>query len=227
MLEDTKLPAPTGIDRLIVALKAAAGGGWLGLTAEGIHQILGTVYKTQAEQFIEGLAEGLKELEKTSLAVEDVFSNPKFYEAAFHAAQAAARTRIEEKREALRNAVINSALPGSPSAVLQQIFIGWVERLTPSHLKIFSIICDVDPQEDPNVHPWSDDGPTLDQVLQRKYPELGANRGLLLVICDDLESLGLILRPWQGGWLGAPMDQTKPTELAVDFLKFISAPEIR
>jgi hypothetical protein len=77
------------------------------------------------------------------------------------------------------------------------------------------------------VYASSENAQPLHQVLQREYPELLTNGGLLQVVGDDLESLGLITKPGRGAgnWLGYPLMQIRPAGFATEFLKFISAPE--
>jgi hypothetical protein len=48
-------------------------------------------------------------------------------------------THQEEKLAALRNAVLNSALPGAPDADMQAILLGLVDRLTSSHLRFLTM----------------------------------------------------------------------------------------
>ncbi len=54
------------------------------------------------------------------------------------ATQAALRSSQQEKLDALRNAVLNAALPNAPSAELQQLFIRFVDELTVWHLRVLT-----------------------------------------------------------------------------------------
>ncbi len=215
MFEPEEVPPPSALERIGSGVKAAAGGGWAGLTGEGLGQVLGLVFKTRGQTFIEDLAHRLKDCEKGQLTVEDVLNNPKFLDAAFRAAIAAGATHQEEKREALRNAVLNSVLPNSPSDDLQQLFIGYVERLTPSHLRVLRLIADANGRQD---------GRRFSEVLQ-DHPEV-AGSGLVLQACQDLEGLGLILKPSAGRWafMDVPLTQLTATGIGLTFLHFIRSP---
>jgi hypothetical protein len=52
------------------------------------------------------------------------------------AAQAAIRTHDQEKLDALRNAVLNTALGKEPDKDRQAIFLSLLDRLQPAHLRI-------------------------------------------------------------------------------------------
>ncbi len=63
-----------------------------------------------------------------------------FISAFGHATQAALRTHQLEKREALRNAVLNISLGNAPSDDQQSIFLNLIDRFTPLHLQILRFL---------------------------------------------------------------------------------------
>jgi hypothetical protein len=78
--------------------------------------------------------------EKVSeLTPERLSRNEAFVSTALRATEIAVRTHEHEKLEALRNAVMSSALPDAPDDTLQQIFLNHVDSLTPWHLRILTI----------------------------------------------------------------------------------------
>lgn len=54
------------------------------------------------------------------------------------ATQIALRTHQTEKRMALRNAVMNAALPQAPEEGLQQMFLHFIDTFTEWHLRLLS-----------------------------------------------------------------------------------------
>jgi hypothetical protein len=58
------------------------------------------------------------------------------------AAQAAIRTHQEEKREALRLAVLNVATSGIEGADERTVFVRFIDELTPTHLRMLRLIAD-------------------------------------------------------------------------------------
>ncbi len=68
--------------------------------------------------------------------------NDSFITTLMHVIEIGRRTHQEEKREALLNAVLNSALPGAPENDLQLIFLSLVDTFTPTHLRILRFLDD-------------------------------------------------------------------------------------
>ena len=98
--------------------------------------------KRQAE-WLESIAEGVRRLEeRLGCVVDDLKENDAFVDAVLQASQAAVRTGNEEKREALRNAVLNAALPNAPDESKQQIFINLVDQFTVWHLRSLDLFAD-------------------------------------------------------------------------------------
>ena len=115
-------------------------------------------------------------------------SNPAFQDAFLLASQSAVRNSQKEKQEALKNAVINSALPNPPEESKQRIFMGLVDSLTVWHLKILRFLAD--PQR-----AFRDQGlgipqviitTSISQLLVQCYPELTEEKNLYEKICKDL-----------------------------------------
>lgn len=50
----------------------------------------------------------------------------------------AIRTHLEEKREYLRNAILNIALKNETDGILQTIFLNYIDEFTPSHVRVLS-----------------------------------------------------------------------------------------
>ncbi len=74
--------------------------------------------------------------------VNDLVENEAFVSTTVQASYAAIRAHQAEKLAALRNAVLNSALPTAPNDSLQQIFIKWVDELTVEHLRFLELFRD-------------------------------------------------------------------------------------
>lgn len=98
-----------------------------------------------------------------------------------------------EKLEALRNAVINSALPTCPSDDYRQIFLNFVDVCTVSHIRLLKLF------EDPakwfadnnRVVPYQTTV-SLSQIIASAMPELIENHEILDSIWADLYQKGLI-----------------------------------
>ena len=109
-----------------------------GIAAE-IFSILFTpsLLKRQ-DEWMSSIAQGLIQLQEKveGFNLEDLSSNESFVTVTLQATQHALRNHQMEKLEALRNAVLNSALPNTLEDDIQLIFLGLVDTLTTWHLRI-------------------------------------------------------------------------------------------
>ena len=176
----------------------------------------------------ESVGERLRDLEEREhVTLDDLRSNDAFITAMTRATQAAMRAHHEEKLEALRNAVFNSARPHAPSDTLQQLFIQWVDELTVDHLRFLLLFRDPGDwfrkygKQPPQFAITS----SLSQLLQAAYPDLGNNRTLCELVASDLEARKL----FGGGGIHTMMTASgawakRTTPLGDQFVDFISAP---
>jgi len=89
---------------------------------------------------MESIAEGLKALEAEieGFKMENLCDNEAFVSALVHASRVAIRNHQEEKLEALRNAVLNAALPNAPEESSELMFLDFVDSFTPWHIKVLA-----------------------------------------------------------------------------------------
>jgi hypothetical protein len=89
------------------------------------------------DQWIEILASAIVSLyEIINLDIEALSQNEQFITTVMYASQIAIRNHQKEKLEALRNAVLNSALGTSPEEDLELIFLNFIDTFTIRHLKL-------------------------------------------------------------------------------------------
>jgi hypothetical protein len=175
--------------------------------------------------------EGLKKLEETvkDFNVELLFENDQFVSVLCHAIQIALRTHQKEKLGALRNAVLNAALPSNISDDKQLIFLNWIDEITPSHIQI---LCLQDaPRKWVNEHhvgtrhfDMAGEVPNIEE-LKRTLRE--TCRDLLEFIILDLKSKGLIQRDpveiFRDGNRDR-LDRSHLPQIGRDFMAFITSP---
>lgn len=100
-------------DHCLAAIKGAVAAIPLGgVLAEELGIVLVPPLARRRDEWWEHLARRLRELEETvaGFHLEDLSQNEQFVSATLQATQAALRTHQEEKLQALRNAVLNTAL---------------------------------------------------------------------------------------------------------------------
>lgn len=218
---------PGARDLAHVALKAAVSAVPIvgGPVAE-LMDLLQTPLQQRQYQFWAEIAERVAQLEADGrLRREDLPSSEIFLDAAARAASAAIRTGRAEKREALRNAVLNAALGSGPDESELQIFFDLVDRLTVWHLRILKAFRDpVRWAQDHNVDYRPALSSSRDAFLQRAFPELEARTSFYGRVWADLTQAGLV-----NGGLSGMMTETGwrspvTTEFGNRFLSFIEEP---
>ncbi len=176
------------------------------------------------DQWVKEIAQALKELQGKvdGLTLENLSDKEQFISTLLHATQIALRTHHREKLKALRNAVLNAALPDSPDDVTQQLFLNQIDDLTPWHLKLLAyydnpaawatkqrISFPDHPVPNPNQY-----------IFVQLFPEFTDRSYLFEQLCHDLEARGLTDR--ENAWQSAQKSFT--SRMGKDLLKFISDP---
>ena len=190
--------------------------------------ILAPPLEKRRVEWMNDVAEHLKELEERGeLKLEDLQDNETFITTVMQASQAAIRDHQSEKREALRNAVLNAALPHAPEESLQQHFINQVDTFTVWHIRFLDLFKDPSAWFERNglTAPNFSFSSSIEQLLVIAWPELKDQYDLLNVVVQELEAKGL----YAGGGLRAMMTAggafgKRTTEMGDSFLKFITAP---
>ncbi|TMB87179.1 MAG: hypothetical protein E6J45_12825 [Chloroflexi bacterium] len=179
------------------------------------------------------VGEGLQQLETAGfLRTDELTANEAFVSAATQASLAALRIHQREKLEALRNAVLSSALPGAPDDALQLMFITFVDGFNEWHLRFLRVL----------EHPkkWFKDNekekPDLSRggghntFFEAAYEQLKGRRPFADQILKDLQDRGLVSTPAMDAMI-SDMTQSQGwssywplSELGKQFLRFIIEP---
>ena len=178
------------------------------------------------DEWIESIAKGLKELEEQveGFKIENLKNNDAFVSVVMQASQAAIRTHQKEKLEALRNAVLNSALPDSPEENIKLIFISLVNSSTPLHLSVLNNTYELSlrPREEPGIPE------AYTQIKRETIFPFEQEATLFDKIVADLSSFGLItsaaLRRHDKDFTFVGLHINPLTELGKKFLDFITSP---
>jgi hypothetical protein len=141
----------------------------------------------------------------------------------------AMKTSQEEKLIALRNAALNSLLPGAPDELEQSIFLRYVDELTPLHLRVMSLVAEPKTWFRQHYTGQVYTNAALSEVTEQAFPEMQGRPEVLDLIVDDLESRGLI-EPSGGKFLHRESILSRTvwgkttTSLGDRFLAFVSEP---
>ena len=230
MTKSHEVPEATLEDRLhTLATAGIASIPIVGAAASELFTvILASPLEKRRVEWMNDVAEHLKELEeREELKLEDLQDNETFITTMMQASQVAIRNHQSEKREALRNAVLNAALPHAPEESLQQQFINQIDTFTVWHIRLLDLF------KEPSA--WlerqgvkSSALPSLgnlEQLITTAWPELKDQNDFLNVVVQELEAKGL----FQSSGLRTGMSQRRvygkrTTKMGDSFLEFITAP---
>jgi hypothetical protein len=226
--QEHRPPEPDEFDTGYAVVRAALGGvPLLGSAAQELLQrIIAPPLARRQQEWAESIGAAVRQLEEhKGVTPEQLRDNPAFVDAVLAATQAAIRTSQEEKRVALLNATVNSALPGAPEIAEQQMFISLVDRFTEWHLRLLKLI------QNPKGNEKVRDGyrpaisGSLSQLIEVAFPELVGRRDLYDQVWADLAAAGM----HRSGSLQTMMStdgplQKRTTEIGDRFLRFIESP---
>lgn len=172
-------------------------------------------------KWMQTVGDKLQELEDNhGINLEDLGQNEEFVSAVMHATTIAIRTHREEKRDALRNAVMNVAVGQSPEEALQHMFLEWIDSFSVLHLQVLRAA------HNP-VPPQGLSSAGLIDVLENSLPDIRQKRDVYEQIWKDLYSRSLVdIERMNGAMSGSGLAQRRTSAIGRQFLAFISAPNI-
>jgi hypothetical protein len=221
---------PSGKDRVFQAARAVVSAvpGAGGPLQVFLENIFAEPLERRRVKWFKELGFIIEQIQERidSFDLEELSSNEVFITTVMHASQIVMRNHQDEKLRALRNAVLNSGLPNPPSEDEQSIFLYLVDRLTPWHLRILSLLDN--PTHWLNKHRI--ESPNFSagagHLLEYCFPELRDEKELYRQVAKDLQSSGLLT---EGSYMNAMMTidgvlQSRTAPLGKKFLSFVSDP---
>ncbi|MGB7296678.1 MAG: hypothetical protein WBC70_13925 [Candidatus Aminicenantales bacterium] len=166
-----------------------------GLASEIFNLVIAPPLAKRRDKWMESIAEGLKDLESKieGFKIEYLVGNDSFITTVMHASQTALKNHQEEKLNALRNAVLNAAIPSAPEEDLQLMFLSFVDTLTSWHIRILKYFDDPKrwgKEQNIKFHELEFGAPA--HALEDAFPELKGKRAFYDLIIRDLYSRGLM-----------------------------------
>jgi hypothetical protein len=217
-----------------------------GVIAEELALVLNAPLSRRRDEWLTDLARRLHDLEGrvNGFHFEDLANNEQFVSATAQATQAALRTHREEKLEALRNAVLNTALQREPDDDQQGVFLALIDRLTFPHMNLLrGLHNSAGPRRGSNDGGYNDWEWIHRRQAEQKPEVYREHSFLILWIKDFVPVLAKrsedFIRLLVGDLYAAGLTTIVPTEpqipssfqqlltpVGIDFLKFISDPQI-
>jgi hypothetical protein len=198
-----------------------------GTAAEVIETLFRPTIDARRDEWLKSLADAFFRLQGKveDFSLEQLSQDESFMTTFVTASQAAMRTHQEEKREALRNAVLNAALRTEPDEDMQVVFLGLVDRFTSWHLRILSLLNDpVASANQVNFKPSGTLG-SMQTLITGVYPDIKEHKEFYELIYSELMASGLIVSgPISISINAEAMFQRRSTTMGARFLKFISSP---
>jgi hypothetical protein len=199
-----------------------------GSAAELLDLVRLPVMKRQ-HAWLADLAERLRALEAEGrLRVEDLPNNEAFVDAIVRALDSVRRTREQDKREALRNAVLNVALATTPEETLREMFLGFVEQFNAWHLRLLKAMDNPEAWAQVNRVRYEPAlSSSLSAFIEAAFPELGGRGDFYALLWSDLrragltntDTTGLNVMMTESGW-----HPSRTSDLGKQFLRFIAEP---
>lgn len=195
-----------------------------GAAIELFSAIVTPPLERRRSEWMEEVGEALRKLEQErGIKLEDLQNNSAFIDTIMHASQAVLRNSQEEKRHALRNAVLNAALPNPLEEAIQQMFIDLIDSFTEWHLRFLKLFHA--PSLWFETHESRPRGLSLASVLEAAFPELRGRRSFYDQIWRDLYTRGLVTTESLHGMMTSHgLAQARTTEMGEQFLQFIEEP---
>lgn len=230
MMVDVDTKPPSHSDRreglqkaaemVIASLPVVGGALQIAFTDAMGRQLL-----ERRERWLTELAEAVNDLRDRIGDFENAAENPDFVDAVITATQIADRTSRQLKREALRNAVLNSALPSAPDADTQQLFFDLIDRFTPTHMQLLAHLDDPGGWLDRRgiARPSYYSAPRV-AVIEVAMPEFAGRRDLIDRYANALTANGLINTALGAMMTANGLWQPATTHLGREFLAFIRDP---
>ena len=171
--------------------------------------------KRQAE-WMERVSERLKQLEANveGFKIENLKNNEQFISTVLTATQAANRNHQQEKREALRNAVLNVAVGSGLEQDAQAIFLSLIDRFTAWHLNSATVSESSGTRRGQKLRPdhYAIAG-SRSAIAGMYYPDMQGQRQFYDIGVADLHAQGMLgVRDLQGMITGQGMFQKVTTD---------------
>lgn len=222
-----RYPEPTEADT--AQAMAKAGIAAIPVIGGPINQVISLVLTPavgrRRDEWLKELADALDQMEKkvAGFRVEKLADNEAFVSATIQATLIAIGTHQREKREYLRNAVLNVAKGITSDETKQQVFLNAIEAFTPTHIKALNVIWrggGLNIGWDKNSIPMTQR--TYGAAIEILAPEVKGQTSLIGAVLADLRNRGF-------SNLGGP-DLAFPqggiiTNLGIEFLNFVLSPE--
>lgn len=196
------------------------------VVSELLGAIIAPPLEKRREEWMNDVGERLKKLEEDEgLDLNSLSTNEQFIDVVLQATTLALKTSQEEKLLAFKNIISNAAKDENPDSARVHIFLSLVDSFTEWHLRILNLINN--PRkwfEERNIKVPSYMMSSISRLIKDAFTDLSNEDDLIDLIWEDLKRAGF----HRSGDVKTSMSgdgilSKRTTELAIEFLAFISA----
>lgn len=202
-----------------------------GSAAEIFSLILEPPITKRRDTFLISIYEELQSLNEKleDFNIEELVKNEIFITSLTHAVPVAVKNHQIEKITALKNVVLNSALPNAPDEDKQLMFLDFIDSFTSWHLKLLLLFDDPEDYASENeiIFPNWQSG-AIRSVIELVFPILRDKKQFTTQVWNDLNNHGLFNTTADSLntlMTGNGMISPRTTELGSEFLNFIIDPQ--
>jgi len=218
---------PKGDFKDLIYNGIAAGIGAIPHWGPAYAVLFGAVFTKPLEQkteaFLKALVDQIVEVEKTVDKINNLVSSESFVASTAQAVTMALMTVSEEKRQALRNAVINS-VKMKPSEDERLKYFITIQQLTPAHMRLLSFFAD--PYVFATVNSLNFELPTgMSSTIPAKNVMRGYEPEFVDILIRDLSNAGLLFQFESSITVNSGQSfANNLTNYGKKFYEFVSAP---
>jgi len=227
-IEEVSRPDSHDVGQAVVRAAVASVPVLGSAASELLNVVVTPPLEARRNEWLNRLADDVDELaaKVDGFTREGLSENDEFLAAVATAVGVATRAAQEEKRDMLRNAVLNSALGRVPEFSLQSAFIAYLDYLTPLHVRLLSIF------RNPSTA-LKEAGSNLEASIAMGAPSQVARELLpdvdnetLAFVWQDLYQRQLVESDSLGGTMTkGGVVAKRSTKLGDAFLDFVSTPK--
>ncbi|KTD41856.1 hypothetical protein [Legionella parisiensis] len=189
-----KPPQEQLIDKAAKLIKAGIdsvvpGGA---IATEFLLSLFKMPYQTRSEEWQKELTDAINKIQESGIDIEQLQKNEEFIDILFQSIPLGLKHHQKEKKQALKNAIIHSALGEAPDFSIQQVFLNCIDTFTIWHIKILILFNNPEKWFDENAIPIVGGVGSVRRTLEAAYPELKDARDLVGNIWTDLYIKGFI-----------------------------------
>jgi len=189
-------PKPSAGDAAHAIVRAGLSNiPYVGVAAsELLSAIVIPPLERRRNEWMKEIGEALRKVEaQKGIALEALQEKEEFIDVVIEATQIAIKATKQEKREALKNAILNSALPNSLEESLQKMFLSFIDTLTVWHLRLLDLFNDPPAYiKKHNLQFGSISMGAMSLLVENAFPELQGRRNVYDLIWKDLYSRALV-----------------------------------